>query len=278
MEPIAPRAGRPAPRRARDELTAAFRVYADEWLTKYLRGSGGPPVGIGIASTLDLPIRLQDGDAYGAILHHITSGGDGALLDVLHYALIMLARGPITHRAPGPARELDMQLTYANSVWMATNEGLVRRTDPAAEQVLTNASSPSDAASAHLRHAWDKAYARNGDASDAWDHAIKAVEAVLVNAVVPKQAQGQLGHVVGELGNRGAQWDVGLLFNAPDVPRTPPTEPVEALVGMLRLIYPNPDRHEGGTPREPTEVEARMAVSLASVIVQWAREGLITKR
>jgi hypothetical protein len=154
----------------------------------------------------------------------------------------------------------------------------VNRADPTAEDALANAMSINDDASAHLAEAWKKAYDRDGDPSDAWDHAIKAIEAVLPDIVIPTQDQAKIGQVVGELGSKGMQWNVGLQFNADTPPNTSPFEPTEALVGVLRLIYPNPDRHEGPTRRSPTYEEARVVVQLAISVVQWAREGLITKR
>jgi hypothetical protein len=84
--------------------------------------------------------------------------------------------------------------------------------------------------------------------SDAWDHAIKAVEAILLPTILPKQDQAKIGQVLGELASNGGKWDVGLLFNQSGTPRTPPTAPAEAPLGMLRLIYPNPT----GTPARTT--------------------------
>ena len=42
---------------------------------------------------------------------------------------------------------------------------------------------------------------------------------------------------------------------------------MQALVGKLRLIYPNPDRHLGPDHRVPTIEEARAVVHLAVMIV-----------
>jgi hypothetical protein len=47
---------------------------------------------------------------------------------------------------------------------------------------------------------------------------------------------------------------------------------------MLRLIYPNPDRHLGPDHRVPTIEEARAGVHLAVTIVQWGRDDLIARR
>jgi hypothetical protein len=48
---------------------------------------------------------------------------------------------------------------------------------------------------------------------------------------------------------------------------------------MLRLMWPNPDRHQDGTPRrKPTQHEAEAVIHTAVTIVQWARSGVLVKR
>ena len=49
-----------------------------------------------------------------------------------------------------------------------------------------------------------EAYGRQQDASDAWDHAIKVVKAVLIDVVVPKKTNPNLDHVLlGHLQRQG---------------------------------------------------------------------------
>jgi len=43
---------------------------------------------------------------------------------------------------------------------------------------------------------------------------------------------------------------------------------------MLRLMWPNPDRHGGESSRQPSLVEAQAVVHPAVTIVQWARSDL----
>lgn len=57
-----------------------------------------------------------------------------------------------------------------------------------------------------LSVAWSNAYGRTPDASDSWDHAIKAVEHVLIPLVAPNQSKPNLGHVVGSLDAQGQLW------------------------------------------------------------------------
>jgi hypothetical protein len=122
-----------------------------------------------------------------------------------------------------------------------------------------------------------RAYGRNPDASDAWDLAIKAVEAALIPIVVQTQSGPHMGHVIGQLDRQGEQWTTLLQFNQTTPPVNPPHNSVQALVGMLRLIYPNPDRHVGPDHRVPSLAEARAVVHLAVMMVQWARDGQIMK-
>lgn len=79
-----------------------------------------------------------------------------------------------------------------------------------------------------------------------------------------------MGHVIGARDRRGHLWRLGL-------PGADAGQSVAPLVAMLRLMWPNPDRH-GGSPehhRVPTIEEARSVVHLAVTIVQWGREGMI---
>ena len=175
-------------------------------------------------------------------------------------------------------QSLETNLALGNSAWEASESGLRRRVDPTAAKHSAAASEVPDDASAHLAEAWAKGYERNADASDAWDHAIKAVEAVLIPIVVPDQAGAHMGHVLGQLDRQGQHWDTILKFNQPVPPVNPPFNSVQALVGMLRMIYPNPDRHIGPDHRTPTLEEARAVVQLAVAIVQWARDGQIVRR
>jgi hypothetical protein len=87
-----------------------------------------------------------------------------------------------------------------------------------------------------------------------------------------------MGHVIGQLDHQGAQWNTLLRFNLTTPPVNPPTTSVQALVGMLRLLYPNPDRHVGPDHRVPTLQEAQAVVHLAVTIVHWGRDGQIVRR
>jgi hypothetical protein len=168
---------------------------------------------------------------------------------------------------------LDEVLQLGGSVWKVgpSRGSLVRRVDVAAETSFQEASSPSDAASSELQEAWKSAYGRNPDASDAWDHSIKAVESVLIPVVNPNKAKATLADVVGSLSSQGPLWK--LVLRGHDG-----SQDVGPLVTMLRLMWPNPDRHGSNPHRKPSLDEAQAVVSLAVTIVQWARDGVLSRR
>jgi hypothetical protein len=193
------------------------------------------------------------------------------ILNAIHYTL------QLPTRKDKRWEDLESLLASGGSVWRATEKGLELRTDPTATTAFEVATEPKDIASEELSVAWRSAYGRNPDTSDAWDHAIKAVEALLIPIVVPHQAGAHMGHVIGQLDNQGEQWQTSLRFNQTIPPKNPPFTPLQALVGMLRLIYPNPDRHLGPDHRTPRLAEAQSVVQLAVTIVQWARDGQIVR-
>jgi hypothetical protein len=170
-------------------------------------------------------------------------------------------------------QSLNEILELGGSIWRADSGQccLIRRADPTAAKAFGDASLPSDVASAELRNAWIAAYGRNPDPSDAWDHSIKAVEAVLIPIVTPAKTKATLGDVVGSLSSQGSPWQ--LVLHGHDGSMS-----VEPLVSMLRLIWPNPDRHGGSTSRRPSLDEAQAVVNLAVTLVQWARANAITRR
>lgn len=169
--------------------------------------------------------------------------------------------------------ELTEILQLGGSVWQVDREGrrLIRRVDATAAAAFEEASSPSDVASSELQEAWITAYGRSPDASDAWDHSIKAVETILIPIVTPAKTKATLGDVVGMLDSQSSRWQLALH-------RHDDSQSVAPLVSMIRLMWPNPDRHGSSSRRKPSLDEAQAVVNLAVTIVQWGRTGVLAKR
>ncbi|AMW21898.1 hypothetical protein [Mycobacteroides chelonae] len=173
-------------------------------------------------------------------------------------------------------RALDAILSAGGSIWKVESVNHTSITRVVGDQVqaaFNAAVTVEDDISAELGEAWSNAFGRNGDPSDAWDHSIKALEEVLIPVVVPNQSKPNLGHVVGQLRNQGHLWQMV-------IPGKNQDHDVAPLVGMLDMIWPNHDRHGGGSSpkRTPSAEEARAVVTLAATIVQWHREGWAVRK
>lgn len=177
----------------------------------------------------------------------------------------------VLHLGSAGASTLESHLKLGGSMWRVNDasNGLARRVDEATTVAFEAAVSPSDAASTELREAWSAIYGRHPNPSDAWDHAIKAAEEVSIPLVIPNVVKGNLGGVAGELKANPGLWTFGLPANGD-------RSNGELLEGLIRHIWPNPDRHGGASKRPPTQDEAEAAVHVAILIVNLCR-GRLTK-
>jgi hypothetical protein len=117
--------------------------------------------------------------------------------------------------------------------------GIELRVDPTVTAAFEEATAQPDAVSEQLAEAWTQAYGRQPDPSDAWDHAIKvstikAVEATLIPIVCQNNAKATLSTVIGKLSSQSHRWKLLIRGKARD-------HSVASLVGMLQLIWPDPN-------------------------------------
>lgn len=208
-----------------------------------------------------------DADELGEYLVATATQNDEVMLDLIDGTLRIFGRAAAVDRL---VRLLDL----AGSVWTVSPDhlSLVSVVSDESQTIFNASVSVEDEASGELKVAWANAFGRNGNPSDAWDHAIKAMEALFIPLVVPNQTKPNLGHVLGQLRNQGNLWKMVL-------PGKDDDNDVAPLASMLEGIWPNIDRHQGTVNnRPPTEPEARAVVTLAATIVQWHREGWVLQR
>ena len=198
------------------------------------------------------------------LIDRAVKDGD-TMLDVLDATL-----AKASHPSADSLRQL---LADTNSAWTVREDGraLVSRVDATTTEAYQQATTPADDASAELQEAWAQAYGKEPDASDAWDHSIKAVEAVLIPIVVPGKEKANLGSVAGQLKANPAGFRFVIEPN-PDAPAG-----IRTIEEMIRLMWPNPDRHAGAKRRTPSNEEARAVVHMAVTLVQWARDGAVAR-
>lgn len=164
----------------------------------------------------------------------------------------------------GGALELTHLLRVAGSAWTVGGLPLRLLCRVADEQQsqFEAATSCADPASGLLSQAWSKTYGRHPDPTHAWSEAVKAVEVLLAPIVAPKDKRPQLGKMIGTITQAPEKWATAL--------QREKVATLDVFTDMLRVIYPNPGRHDDDVA---TQAEAEAAVGMAVLVVSWLRTG-----
>ncbi len=185
-QPLSVRRGLKPPTALQGGVPAHLLPHVLGWISKSLGGESNAGA-----------MARRANISYVALLNHIQVRDSGDSLDALNTILLQCRLDQdlcldvldcLLRFELGDAEDLDLLLAVGASTWKVAPDrrSLTSRVDPTVEEALSAATSPEDAASAELREAWTRAYGRERDPSDAWDHAIKAVEALLRPIVSPR--------------------------------------------------------------------------------------------
>lgn len=236
-----------------------------KWLTTQISALDKPK---SAAASLAMRLRIEVPPYYAdSELIRLAGEDEDLLFDCVEGVLRMISE----YKRPTAAQSFNQLLQVSGSAYKVINDlDIVDLTSEEVEAVRVAAVAAPDAASDELSEAWTNAFGRSPDPSDAWDHAIKSVEAVLQPVVEANNTKATLGSMIAVLVNSPAKWECAF-------PGVNKDHDVTNLVATLRLIWPNPDRH-GPVTRKPTLQEARAVVTLAATVVQWHREGYIVRK
>jgi hypothetical protein len=244
-----------------------LNAHVIEWVDSALRRGGYIDEPVLRAILLRLQVFTSTDDRPSVKLLTLKSeleGNSRLILDTVDMLLVL---------GRGNAEQLRTTLRLAGSIWTIAedNRSLQRRVSEAEAASKASAVSPNDLVSDELNKAWAAAFGLHPDSSDAWDHAIKAIEAILTGLVVPAQAKATLGHVVGEIKSDPSRWTMDLTSNGP-------VGDGETLLNVLQLVWANPDRHGNPSSRTPTQDEAEKIVKIAVMVVGLTRNGGFRKK
>ncbi len=166
---------------------------------------------------------------------------------------------------------LQRLLDDARSRYTVRSDGraLVARVDPAVARTLQAAVGSADrpergSASEHLHEAITYAYALTPDPVKAYSEAIKAVESAAHATVQPNHARATLGTMLGEMPKVAHK----LVF---EIEGADPQDGIEMVRRMMQQLWDGQtSRHGKQRPtRKETQAEAKAAVHLAAVLVQY---------
>lgn len=269
FQPLSVRRGRREPSPLHEgvprHLRQPLRLWLEGWFGMGSRSRAvAVPFIMKIAAAIEVPLQVRASPYDHGIDLFNACTDDDRFLDMVDACLHFL-------EGTRDVSSLEEILRSGNSAWTLSPDctRLVRRLDASTEKAIFAAMAPADVAAQELAEAWERVYGRHPDPSDAWDHSIKAVEALMIPVVCPRQDKPTLGHVLGALDNQGDRWHLAL----PDADGAPRN--VEVLVDMLRLLWPNPDRHGSEEGRIPEPAEAQATFHLATTLVHWIRLGAL---
>lgn len=193
--------------------------------------------------------------------------GDG--LQVADYLLAHL---------PGAAEEeLEGLLGRSNSAWRVGSRsgrrGLVRRVPLGVQAGADLTMARAGRAGARLAKAWEELYGLTPSPSEAYRLAILAVEDASIPIVSPTNQLATLGTVLRQMEDQ-ADWCLPMTREHPRAPTN------DVIVAMMRTLWHGQHDRHGGQPSAPGDVsheEAVVAVGIATAVIHWFSQGLVTR-
>lgn len=172
--------------------------------------------------------------------------------------------------------ELNSILEESGSVWKVGIRrgyaGLERRVTGLMQKTAETLMSNADASVRFLSSAWNYAFGRTPNYSEAYADAIKAVEAIAAPIIEPKNAQTTLSKLA-----KVMREQTGWCFEIETrKDNNVPGGVIQLL--MSAMMNSQSDRHGSGNVEATTKEQAEAAVFTAVLLVQAFRSGLVTRR
>ncbi|MGJ0121013.1 hypothetical protein ACQ7HM_17565 [Williamsia sp. MIQD14] len=193
--------------------------------------------------------------------------------DPLQVADYLLAHSASSTRA----EEIEALLERSKSAWRvgtrAGKPGLVRRVPLGVQAGADSVMARAAKAGVRLASAWEALYSPAPNVSEAYRLAILAVEDAAIPVVSPTNKSATLGTVLSQMENQG-DWSLQMTREHPKAP------PREVVIGMMRMLWHGQHDRHGGQPSAPGNVsddEAKVAVGLATTLVDWFSAGLVSR-
>jgi hypothetical protein len=181
--------------------------------------------------------------------------------------------------ADGVAKDVERRLKEGGSTWSVNlseddHYRLVRRLDETVVASAKAVMSASGRAGKHLAKAWTEVYGRHPDASTAYREAVRAIEAIAIPVISPRNPTATLGTMIADMRNAPTKWTVVLSPKAGD--------PVAMIREAMELVWTAElDRHgtaDESVPLHASSEEAEAALHLAVTLVHWFQSGAIKAR
>ena len=161
---------------------------------------------------------------------------------------------------------LEQILHDGSSAWTVRidKRGLQRRLSTGEQSEYLRAANVDDPATHHLNSAMGAAWGPQENATEAYDEAVKALEAVLKPLVSPNNDSTRLGTIIRDLRAKPDKWKMALSSDA-----TP--EGVLVIADLLDLVWKYHIRHAREEFVKHSIEEARDVISIAVMVIGLTR-------
>jgi hypothetical protein len=169
---------------------------------------------------------------------------------------------------------LEQILADSGSVWEVTaldvKDGragekhlvLTRRDLAETKLAITDIRAQDDRVGSFLADAWKAVAAREPRPVEAYDKAVKAIEAAAQPVILPNNAVATLGQIIAAMNDKPSKWTFAL-------------GDLETVIAMMKQVWTNHFRHGTQARGDHTPQEADAAVHLALPLVRFFVGGLI---
>jgi hypothetical protein len=203
-------------------------------------------------------------------VEHLDRLEPNELFRVADWVLATTGSGLVERRG----KALDEVLRTARSRWTVGvrmgRPGLLERVPEGVQEFAQSVMEAHRTAGTVLAKAWLHLHGLEPRPGNAYSEAVVATEIAAVAAVQPSNAQATLGTVISQM-ERDGDWRLPLREHG----KAPSHD---LIIAILRTLwYGHRDRHGNSDYSEVSYDEARAAVSLAVVAVDWFSAGLLVR-
>lgn len=216
-----------------------------------------------LADRLLLSIQVDVDDSLE--LYYKYRNNPNLLLQTVHF-ILGAPEMQLPSMSPSDIEDLDQILHDASSAWTVRLDklGLQRRLSTAERSEQQRATQIVDPATQHLNAAIAAAWGPEENATEAYDEAVKALEAVLKPIVSPANDSTRLGTIVRDMRAKPNKWKLALSSDDS-------SEGVTVIAGLLDIVWTSHIRHAGDEFKKHTIEESRDAISIAVMIIGITR-------
>ncbi len=228
--------------------------------------------------------RVSNNPNFLLVLIHLGSQRFQYLIDREKYALDPWAgyrREAFEEDYMNEVGKINVLLEDGRSAWQIAwpGGGLVLRVPHEIGELFNSAQGADDIAAKHLKDAWQHAWGLESNGDNAFQSAIRALEASFGAIVIPDNISANLGNIAQALQDKPDKWTARLANHRGDAGEDADENGIVGLAKILEMLWRCRLAHGESTQYRVNNIEdARDAVSLTAALVAMQHRGFLSHR